>query len=97
MRFHQGQYGTFNLVALLLVVQLFALSLIASLVSYFKRKPKGSLGIPKVPAGFDVGVPIFIAIILLGLVFPAFGISLVCIFVIEKARGLFKPKLQTQQ
>ena len=97
MRFHQGQYGIFNLIAVLLVVQLFALSLIASLVSYFKRKPKGSLGIPKVPAGFNIGVPIFIAIVLLGFLFPAFGISLVCIFVIEKARDLIKPKLQTQQ
>jgi len=94
MRFHQGEYGLANLVIVLVVVLLFLFSLIASIVSYFKRKPKGRLGLPKVPEGFKLSLLLVVGIISLGILFPAFGISLVIIFLVEKV-WVLKSKLTT--
>lgn len=89
MRLHQGEYGIVNLVVALVVTLIFMFSTIASLVSYLIRKPKGRWGLPKVPDGFNIGLPLLFAIIGLGILFPMFGASLIAIFVIEKTRSVF--------
>jgi len=90
MRLHQGEYGLVNLVIALLTALALLVSTIASMVSYIIRKPKGKWGLPKVPDSFSAGVAVVIAIFLLAILFPAFGISLVLILSISRLLRLFK-------
>ncbi|OEK09704.1 peptidase [Flavivirga aquatica] len=86
MAFHQGQFGTWNWVLMLGVAILLAFIAIAGLVSYLKRKPEGKWGTPKVPAQFKVGYAIVAIIVILGIVFPLFGISVLLITIFEFLR-----------
>ena len=81
MRLHQGEYGLANWIVLLVVALFFTLSTIAGLVSYYKRKPEGSWGIPRVPSRFKVDNMLVSLILCLGVIFPMFGISLIVIFI----------------
>jgi len=90
MRLHQGEYGLVNWSVLLAVALLLSLSTIGSVVSYIKRKPKGEWGIPKVPERFKVGKRLVVSILLLGIVFPMFGASLLIIGLFELKSTLIK-------
>jgi uncharacterized iron-regulated membrane protein len=79
MRLHQGQYGTLNLIAVLLIALTFFIATLASVASYIMRKPKSSWGLPKTPEGFKIGISTVFAITFLGLLFPMFGISVLVI------------------
>jgi uncharacterized iron-regulated membrane protein len=83
MAFHQGQFGIWNFVVMLFVAILLTFVAIAALISYLKRKPIGKWGVPKVPAKFKVGYGVIIIIILLGIIFPLFGLSVLLITLIE--------------
>ncbi len=86
MAFHQGQFGLWNWVLMLCVALLLAFVAIAALVSYLKRKETGKWGTPKVPAKFNVGYGIVALIVLLGVIFPLFGLSVIAIIVVEFLR-----------
>ena len=86
MAFHQGQFGLWNWLLMLFVALLLMFVAVSALISYLKRKPKGKWGTPKVPAKFEVGYGVVCLIILLGIVFPLFGISVICIGIIEYLR-----------
>ena len=88
MKLHQGEYGVVSVIAVLFVALTFFLSTVASLVSYLIRKPKGRWGLPKVPDNFKAGRAVVLIIALLGVLFPAFGISLLVILLFD---GLSKP------
>jgi len=88
MRLHQGEYGLVNWTVLLIVTLLFSMTTVAGLMSYLLRKPAGNWGIPRVPARFNVDKLLFIVIVLLGVVFPLFGISLVFIWGWERIKNL---------
>lgn len=83
MAFHQGQFGTWNFLLMLCVSILLTCISIAALVSYLKRKPSGKWGTPKVPVQFKIGYGILGVIIILGVVFPLFGISAIVLMLIE--------------
>ena len=83
MRLHQGEYGKANLVVVLIVALSFLVATIASLTSYFLRKSSGAWGIPKPPESFRPGALLMTMIMGLAILFPAFGISALTIFVIE--------------
>ena len=84
MRLHQGEYSVINLIAVLLIALTFFVATLASLISYLVRKPKGRWGLPKVPETFNAGLPVVFMIAILGLVFPAFGLSVVLIIGFER-------------
>lgn len=86
MAFHQGQFGNWNWFLMLGVSILFAFMSTAALISYLKRKEKGKWGAPKVPLQFKTGYGILGIIILLGIIFPLFGASVLLIFLIEFLR-----------
>lgn len=88
MRLHQGQYGAFNWYALLLVSILFVISTVAGLVSYLRRKPAGQWAIPRVPKRFQIDKLLVGLIVILSLVFPMFGISLVIISLVTWFKGV---------
>lgn len=83
MAFHQGQFGLWNWVLMLVLTVLLAVLTLAALLSYLIRKESGKWGVPKVPTQFKVGYGILVIITILGVVFPLFGISVLCIIAIE--------------
>jgi uncharacterized iron-regulated membrane protein len=86
MAFHQGQFGKWNWLLMIFVALILAIMSISAIASYLLRKQKESWGIPKVPVKFKVGYGIITIILLLAIIFPLFGISLVLILVIEYLR-----------
>ena len=89
MAFHQGQFNSFNWGIMLFVAfALFVLSL-SGFLSYVYRKVKGELGTPKAPKNFKVGYGVITAIVVLSIVFPIFGASVLLIVIAE---SLFKLK-----
>jgi len=83
MRLHQGEYGWVNWLLLLLVAQVFILSTCSALISYLRRKKPGSWSLPQIPANFVVGKSVIVLMVLLALVFPMFGISLLGLLFIQ--------------
>ncbi|MDP6967708.1 MAG: PepSY domain-containing protein [Gammaproteobacteria bacterium] len=84
MRLHQGQYfGIANWLIVLLAASALAVMSASALISYIMRKPAGKIGIPKVPSGFQVGKALLVGILVLALVLPLFGASLVLIVVLD--------------
>jgi len=88
MRLHQGEYGIVNWSVLLAVALFFIVSTVAGFTSYMIRKPQGSWGIPKVPERFRVDKILITLIILLGIIFPLFGVSLLVIWGAEKISAI---------
>ncbi|MFI2741383.1 PepSY-associated TM helix domain-containing protein [Zhouia sp. PK063] len=80
MNFHQGKFGTWNLLLMLFAAIALTFISVSALVSYLLRKPKGEWGIPPVSKQFYVGKGIFILIIILGILLPLFGISVILIY-----------------
>jgi uncharacterized iron-regulated membrane protein len=91
MAFHQGQFGKWNWFLMLGIAVMLLCVSVAGLLSYLKRKQKKDWGTPKVPAKFKVGYGIITCIILLGIVFPLFGISALLVAGVEFIRTKKKP------
>ena len=90
MRFHQGLFGTWNFVLMLLVCLLTFISILAGMYAYILRKDKKDLKIPSSKPKFGYG---FIIIILfIGAFFPLFGLSLLCILIYESFKKLLSKK-----
>lgn len=86
MAFHQGQFGFWNwLLVLVTAIALFFLSL-SALFSYLKRKPAGNWGVPpsvKWPARWVVLLVTVFCVLL-----PLFGVSVLLILIWSGARQL---------
>ncbi|WP_318521577.1 PepSY-associated TM helix domain-containing protein [Photobacterium leiognathi] len=80
MRIHQGEFfGQANWYFMLGLCVLNAVLSASALVSYCLRKPKKSLGLPKVARDKQIGVLLWGSMLLLGITLPMFGISLLAI------------------
>lgn len=86
MAFHQGQFGLWNWFLMLCIASLLAFVAVAGLVSYLKRKEFRKWGTPKVPKSFKAGYGIVAIIVVLGVVFPLFGASVVVIAIVDFIR-----------
>ena len=76
MAFHQGQFGKWNWFLMIFIgVVLFMMSF-SALISYILRKRKGNWGVPKTSKNFNVGYGIVCILIILSILFPLFGASL---------------------
>lgn len=84
MAFHQGQFGAWNWWLMLFLAVFLVLSSVAAILSYFSKKPKNKWIVPKVPKSFNASLVVVITIIILGLLFPLFGISALIIYLYEK-------------
>lgn len=84
MAFHQGQFGGWNWWLMFLVSLGLTLMTIAGLLSYLYRKQKGNWGVPKVSSQFKVGKFIVFILVLLGILLPMFGISILLILLFEQ-------------
>ena len=83
MHFHQGLFGLWNWILMLVVSLLFFLSGIAGIVSYYLRKTKNDFSIPSVPIQFKVGKGIIVILLFLCVFFPLFGASVLLIVIFE--------------
>ena len=84
---HEGAlFGLANqIMGLVIALALIALSVLGVLM-WLKRRPKGKLAAP--PPGGRLPRGLIAVVVLLALLLPLFGISLVAILLIDKARGL---------
>ena len=80
MAFHQGEFGKWNWFLMIFIGGFLFIMSAAALVSYMIRKRKGNWGVPKVPKDFNVGYGIVILLLLLAIIFPLFGISLLLLW-----------------
>lgn len=86
MAFHQGEFGWWNwALVLLTAIGLLGISLTA-IFSYALRKRKGSWCIPTHPTDFNVSSLLLLLLILLGILLPMFGVSLVVLVAFDKLR-----------
>lgn len=82
MAFHQGQFGWWNwLLVLFTAFGLLFLS-VSAIVAYFLKKQTGEWGVPS-PKSYNVGLPFYAAVVVLGLFLPLFGLSAVIIYAIQ--------------
>jgi uncharacterized iron-regulated membrane protein len=83
---HLGQeFGLANQVVLTVVCLLIVLLAVSAGVMWWKRRPKGSLGVPPMPADKRVFRGLIAMLIAGGIVFPLVGVSLVVMLVLDWA------------
>lgn len=91
MNFHQGQFGPWNWwLVIFIAIGLLFMS-VTALFSYINRKRRGEWNIPKRPKNFKIAKVLVGMIIILGFIFPLFGLSLILIYIGE---ALFLSKTQ---
>lgn len=83
MVFHQGQFGVWNWWLMFGVAIALTLMSIGAVFSYLLRKQKGNWGIPKVKKDFKVGAVVILFIVLLAVLLPLFGLSVLLLFIYE--------------
>ncbi len=83
MAFHQGEFGGWNWWLMFGIAIGLTIMTIAGLFSYVYRKAKGSWSVPKVSKQFTVGKVVIFLLVVLAIIFPLFGISLVLITLYE--------------
>lgn len=88
MRFHQGEYGLLNWYLVLVMSVLFLVSNIAGLVSYLKRKKKGSWSLPQNKQPISLGLGVSALLISLAILLPLFGLSVAIIYAVFKVRDM---------
>ena len=93
MAFHQGEFGAWNWWLMLSTAIILGIMSISAIASYILRKRKNSWSVPKVPATFTVGYGIIVLLILLSILFPLFGISLLLIIGFEYLRKRIKTQI----
>jgi uncharacterized iron-regulated membrane protein len=87
MAFHQGQFGWWNwLLVLVTTIALLGMS-ITAILSYLARKKKGTWSIPLVSDTVVLDKVLVFIIITLGVLLPLFGVSVVLIWFVEKIRN----------
>ena len=83
MAFHQGQFGGWNWYLLFFIAIALTIMSVGAILSYFYRKQKGTLGVPKSPKNRKLEKGIGISLLILSVVFPLFGVSLIIILIYE--------------
>jgi len=91
MAFHQGQFGGWNWWLMFLTAIVLIIMSSAALVSYIIRKKKGSWSIPQTPDNFRLGYGVVVIIVLLAMIFPLFGLSVLLIVSGEYVINKLKP------
>ncbi len=81
---HMGQaFGIANQIVLLLAYVAIVLMAVSAAVTWWKRRPAGSLGAPIVPSDWRVPRAILAIAVLAGIFFPLVGLSLLVVAAIE--------------
>lgn len=83
---HLGQqFGLVNQIVLLLACVAIILLAVAACVMWWKRRPRGGLGIPPLPQNMRVFRPLIGLLLIGGLIFPLVGLSLIVMLILDIA------------
>ena len=83
---HMGQaFGLANQLVLLVSLVAMVGLVVSGLVMWWKRRPAGSLGAPRLPTGTGVPKGLIVIAVAGGLLFPMVGISMLAFAVVEAA------------
>ncbi|WP_160007178.1 PepSY domain-containing protein [Rhizobium sp. 18055] len=81
---HMGQeFGLANQLVLLVVCMAIVLLVVSAGVMWWKRRPKGSLGVPPMPSDRRVFRGLIAILVIGGIIFPLVGLSLVIMLVLD--------------
>jgi uncharacterized iron-regulated membrane protein len=82
---HQGQeYGTVNRYLMLAGCIAIVLLAVSAVTMWWKRRPRGSLGVPPSPAQSSAVRGLLAIMIVVGILFPLVGVSLMLAFAIDR-------------
>jgi uncharacterized iron-regulated membrane protein len=82
---HMGrQYGLANQLAGLAVCLVLVGTTVAGLILWWKRRPRGALAAPERKAGDRLPRSVFVTLVLLGVLFPLLGASLLLVALIDR-------------
>ncbi len=84
MAFHQGQFGLWNFILVLITSIVLALISITGILSYLKRKRK--VVRKRIYPSFQLNKVLLLIVVMLGILLPMFGLSVLLIFVIEQIK-----------
>jgi uncharacterized iron-regulated membrane protein len=88
---HQGEeYGPLNRYIMLAGCLIIVLLVISAPVMWWKRRPKGSFGLPPAAASRNAALAVLAIMAVAGLIFPLLGLSMIAALVIEMAFKLIK-------
>ncbi|UTW62325.1 PepSY domain-containing protein [bacterium SCSIO 12741] len=93
MAFHQGQFGWWNWLLVLFTSLGLTFLSISAILSYLARKKKGKLSIPSVPESAKPGFWIWMVLILLGILLPLFGLSVLFLILVQLPRWIADQEL----
>jgi uncharacterized iron-regulated membrane protein len=83
---HQGQeYGRFNQILMAATCLSIILMAVSAIVMWWKRRPKGSLGAPRIPGDYRVAKGVIVIAVIIGVLFPLVGASLLVMLAIDWA------------
>jgi uncharacterized iron-regulated membrane protein len=83
-RFHLGLlYGWLNVAQNLIAAGLLLLLSVSGFVSWWKRRPRGKLGVPNGPDRVRMGVGLIVLTVFLGLAFPLMGLTLIAALILD--------------
>lgn len=86
MAFHQGQFGGWNWWLMFILAIALSMMSMAAILSYMARKPSGQWAIPPAPSQWAVGRGILATLLVLAIVFPLFGLSVLLILLLQARR-----------
>lgn len=82
---HMGtQWGIVSRIIMTLVCVLTIWSIVSASVMYWKRRRKGTLGLPRRPAQVNLGRGLIVIGVVVGIVYPLWGVSALIIFGFDK-------------
>ncbi len=88
---HQGQeYGPLNRYLMLAGCISVVLLAVTSITMWWKRRPKGSLGIPPAPAEPRAARGLVVIMVVVGIIYPLVGATLVLAFVVDRGLRLLR-------
>ena len=96
MAFHQGQFGLWNWLLVLLTA--FGLILLSSsaIISFFFRKKPGTFGIPRAQS-YHVGAGLFVLVGVMSVLLPLFGMSVLVIFLVDRLISFRKRSIERRR
>lgn len=93
---HMGtQLGIVSRIFMTLLCLLTIWSIISGLVMFWKRRRKGTLGLPRRPMSVRLGKQLTIAAVALGIVFPQWGVTALIVLGIDRFVIRSVPRLRT--
>jgi len=92
---HMGtQYGLFTRIVMTLGCVLTIVSFVTSIILWWKRRPKGTTGLPKRQVRSSATIGVGIIALVLAVIYPLWGVSLIVVLLIDGSIQLVRRRLK---